>query len=233
MSIKQYDLFEILIPENFKNVKYSKENLYLSNNNKNTLKHYKHKLEIYDISNTDYRENHLHEIYFFESEKYRRKYFHFNENLEKINIYFKIHFSKNSEIFKSIIPLLTISDFKSICNNFGINLIEKNQILIENEANNFSLSNNVIFIDSKPIIKLNHKKHLAIVSNVIQNIAFETKLYNILMETLNLCGSNLNILRDELHTLHFDNIDEKIIDNMLLKLQNKLDVINHKTNKTI
>lgn len=228
MSIKQYDLFVILIPQNFKNIKYSKENLYLENK-KNTLQHYKHKLEIYDVSDNDYSQKHLHEIYFFEAEKYKRKYFPFNENLEKINIYFKIDIHNNSETFKSIIPLLNIDDFKNVCNNFGINLIEKNQTtLIENELNNLSISNNVIFVDSKPIIKLNHKKHLAIVSNVKHNVTFETKLYEILMKTLNLCGSSLNILRDELYTQHFDNIDEKIIDNVILKLQSKLDVSNNK-----
>lgn len=227
MSIKQYDLFDILIPQNFTNVKYTKENLYLGEI-RNPFRRYKHTLEIHDISDINCQEKHLHEIYFFESEKYRKKYFSSNENLEKIDMHFKIHIDNDQDTFKSIIPILNIKDFKRLCNNFGIGLVEKNQTIVENPINNFSISNNIIYIDSKPTITLNHEIQLAKVSNVMQNITFETKLYYSLMETLDYLGGNkLNKLRNELHTLHFDVVDEKLIDNVILKLQNKLDITNN------
>lgn len=218
----QINLFKTIIPKKIKNVHYREE--IIDWGKIQTGK--RHILDIYALGENSVQFAPLHKIYFVES-LLNIKMFEFSPK----NYIFKYHFelfSNKKNVISSNIPILNINDFLRICEIFEIGLLFKKSDIEELSHTNavssgLTISNRLIKLNDKPKIFLSHVNKTATIKNIF-NKDLESYLYNCLIEMLNQQGLQFNKLRDSLHKFNLTEFEFEIINNMILKIQHKLDI---------
>lgn len=149
-----------------------------------------------------------------------------HEITTSIKFYFKDNSTQKIEI--TSLPIKTIGDFIKFCEFVKIPLIynfDKPDFDYLTIKENMIISNNVLYIDNYPEIIFNHQNSQAKLYGKTLPYFVQKKLYNFFVENFESFGNkNINLLRDNLYTHHSDENYLDLIDELLFKIQNRLDI---------